>query len=251
MTVEINGKTYECRVHRNEPIDAYLYKGILYDTKPKACSVRQFVITDDDMYVGVCTSSIGKVALAVIAVIIIACITVFAISEFVKTMQGFREPLPKSDVEVIDASTEDAVVSIVKDTDYILTYNRYSVYEDGYIDIMYQNIDVPVTLWVKGDGIRSDKVSVKANEYLPSIAITVDEDVELPARVELLVEIDGDDYVVPIVINDPDDVDYQSLRQERSSENRVNLNDSNEEGSVNTDWSNPSTYENEERLIND
>ena len=67
----------------------------------------------------------------------------------------------------------------------------------------------------------------------------------------LLVEIDGDDYVVPIVINDPDDVDYQSLRQERSSENRVNLNDSNEEGSVNTDWSNPSTYENEERLIND
>ena len=145
-----------------------------------------------------------------------------------------------------NASTESAVLSMVKDTDYILKYNRYTVLSDGYIDIMYQNIDKDVTLSLQeyGDG----DVSVKAGEYLPTLKVNIPSEEQFPIDAILLVKIDGDKYRVPIVINDVDSVDYQAIRKSNKDKNKVDLESTEYEDE---EYNDPSTYANEKRTIHD
>lgn len=246
MVVDINDKSYECYTYDGRVVDSYLHKDVLYDELPKGTMIRQYAVIDDGTTVGICTSRTWKVALMITLGILVLLAIIVAASTLFKTIESFR--MADCDVEVVDDSTESAVVSIIKDTDYVLRYNRYTVLTDGYIDIMYQNIDKDVTLTIPD--VECDTVRVKANEYLPSFKVTVPEDAEMPIRATMLVTIDGDKYKVPIVINDVDSIDYQKEREEHTSDNRVDLNDltPNEDDS---NYSNPSTYVNEERLIYD
>ena len=245
MNVEINGNTYECFSYDGRAIDMYLYKDALYDDQPKGTSVRQYVILEDNSIVGVCTSRTWKFVVAIVFGLLCLAAIVYTTSYLVQTVQ---EKSTKSDVEVVDASTESAVLSIVKDTDYILKYNRYTVLSDGYIDIMYQNIDKDVTLSLQeyGDG----DVNVKAGEYMPTLKVNIASDEQFPIDAILLVKIDGDKYRVPIVINDVDSVDYQEVRKANTDENKVDL-ESTEYEDTDEDYDDPSTYANEKRTIHD
>lgn len=243
MNVEINGNTYECFAYDGRSIDMYLYKDALYDDQPKGTSVRQYAILEDNSIVGICVSRTWKLVVAIIFGLLCLVAIVYAASYLVQTVQ---EKSTKSDVEVVDASTESAVLSMVKDTDYILKYNRYTVLSDGYIDIMYQNIDKDVTLSLQeyGDG----DVSVKAGDYLPTLKVNIPNDEQFPIDAILLVKIDGDKYRVPIVINDVDSIDYQAVRKSNKDKNRVDLESTEY---ADEEYDDPSTYANEKRTIHD
>ena len=251
----INNKEYQTKPYKGERLSMFLYKDVLYDELPKGCDVKSYVTLEDGANVGVCTKKTWKIVLLIISVLAFEFGCVFLISYVIGVIQDARS-VQKSDVEVIDDSTESAVISVIKDTDYVLRYNRYTILTDGYIDIMYQNIDKEVTLYI--EDVECEPLTVKPDEYIPVYAVKLPEDVELPMRAKLIVKIEGTKYTVPIVINDKDSIEYQQMKENDKGGNKVNLNDASTTtdggGSgkyENDDWNNPSTFVTEERTIHD
>lgn len=243
MDIEINGKKYDSMPYDGCSLSMYLYEEVLYDELPKGAEVRRIVKMDKDT-VGVCYPVFPKLLIRAILIVALAIIVVATIALGMNLIDTLKNKHPQSDVEVVDDSTESAVVSMITDTDYILKYNRYTVLTDGYIDIMYQNIDKEVTLTISD--VECKPITVAPNEYIPMLAVDVPDNTEFPLRATMVVTIDGDKYNVPIVINDKDSIEYQTLKRDNTSDNKVNLDELS-----NTEYEDPETYKDEERAIHD
>ena len=250
MDIEINGKTYTMNVFTGGKLDMFYYKEVLYDEMPKGTIVKQYVVLDDGSKVGICSSKTWKVFVVVLLALAGAALVMGGLAFAMKTLHSNSI---KSDVEIINDSTEDTVVSMIKDTDYIIKYNRFTIIDDGYINILYQNIDKETEIYI--DGVDCEPVKVEANDFIPTFKVNMPEDTAYPVNATFIVKVGKSKYSVPIVINDVDSINEQRDQSQESINNRTKGSDdtdsSTSTGSSSSNIDPEESYKDMERSIHD
>lgn len=241
--IHINGNKYALKQYAGEKLEGYYYQGLFVDTLPNGKKIKTF-FTMEDAHYGVVQKSNIKSAIGLAMCILIIVLSIAVIALF--CIRKEKTPPSNSDAVVDAPAVEGNVSGKLKKTSYTLVYNRYTLVNDGFIDIMYSNIDEPVTLKVQAEGITSNSLDVDAGEYIPMFKVNVADDVKFPIRAELLVTIQSKEYVVPIVISDVETADYTQLRNE--TVNRVDVESA---GTIDESYYKPETFEEEEMHIGD
>lgn len=185
---KLYGTNYELSPTSSVPADCYGYKGAMVDDVPKGAKMVGYITTKDSSVVE-CYKKFNKL-IVVIPIVLVALIVGAIVLYYMK--------FQKKDVEIFNG----LLVKTGDDTN-VVSYNGFMSVFNGSVDITFTNGDTPATIYLVGEGITCEPVTLEPGETLDELPITYDTDEGL-VQVELVIKTETSETKQNVLIEVPE-----------------------------------------------
>lgn len=185
---KLYGTKYDLVSTSSVPADSYGYRGAMVDEVPKGAKMVGYITTEDSSVIE-CYKKFNKL-IVVIPILLVALI----VSAVVIYLMEFQ----KKDVDIFNG----LLVKTGDDTD-VVSYNGFMSVFNGSVDITFTNGDTPATIYVTGEGITCEPVTLEPGATLEELPITYDTDEGL-VQAELVIITETSETKQSVLIEVPE-----------------------------------------------
>lgn len=195
MKVVINGIEYNPKPLHGESITSYYHKGTMLSNVRFPRLYTHGVVIDGYMVAFISPAVISWITAIVIVPVIVVTLLIVLLGKVAKDTGIVSEIFSE------ETTVDTGVVTVESnDSPTVMSYNSYMIYEDGTVDVLFQNGDYEATIEVIGSDVSSELVTVESNAQCRVLPVTLNTEADLFNATLVVKQVDSDTLEYPVTI---------------------------------------------------